>query len=261
MNILAVDDEELALEGLLDAIRQAAPEAEVHGFAYPEDALAFADSHPCAVAFLDVEMAELDGVELAGQLKTRNPNVNIIFATGFGQYRGAAFDLHASGYLTKPITVEKVRRELAELRRPLPEGKRIRVQTFGNFEVYLDGKPIVFKYSKTKELFAYLVDRRGALCTNGEIIAALFPDNENHDAYLRSLRKDLTDTLDASGCGAVLERQRGSLGVVPKQIDCDYYDWCAGRRGESLYRGEYMAQYSWGEFTNAMLAQASHHKN
>lgn len=261
MNILAVDDEELALEGLLDAIRQAAPEAEVHGFAYPEDALAFADSHPCAVAFLDVEMAELDGVELAGQLKTRNPNVNIIFATGFGQYRGAAFDLHASGYLTKPITVEKVRRELAELRRPLPEGKRIRVQTFGNFEVYLDGKPIVFKYSKTKELFAYLVDRRGALCTNGEIIAALFPDNENHDAYLRSLRKDLTDTLGASGCGAVLERQRGSLGVVPEQIDCDYYDWCAGRRGESLYRGEYMAQYSWGEFTNAMLAQASHHKN
>lgn len=52
MNIIAVDDEELALEGLLDAIRQAAPEAEVHGFSYPEDALAFADGHPCAVAFL-----------------------------------------------------------------------------------------------------------------------------------------------------------------------------------------------------------------
>lgn len=255
MNIIAVDDEELALEGLLDAIRQAAPEAEVHGFSYPEDALAFADGHPCAVAFLDVEMAELDGVELAEQLKARNPDVNIIFATGFDQYRGAAFDLHASGYLTKPITAEKVRRELQELRRPIPEGKRIRVQAFGNFEVYLDGKPMVFRYSKTKELFAYLVDQKGALCTNREIIAALFPDNENHDSYLRSLRKDLTDTLDGAGCGAVLARQRSRLAVVPERIDCDYYDWCALRRGEVLYRGEYMAQYSWGEYTNAMLSQ------
>lgn len=261
MNIIAVDDEELALEGLLDAIRQAAPAAAVHGFSYAEDALDFANNHPCAVAFLDVEMAELDGVELAEQLKKRNPDVNIIFATGFSQYRGAAFDLHASGYLTKPITAEKVRRELAELRRPLSEGKRIRVQTFGNFEVYLDGKPMVFKYSKTKELFAYLVDRKGALCTNGEIIAALFSDNENHDAYLRSLRKDLMDTLDEADSGVVLERQRGQLGVVPEQIDCDYYDWCAGRRGEVLYCGEYMAQYSWGEYTNAMLSQAFSHKN
>lgn len=261
MNIIAVDDEELALESLLDAIRQAAPEAEVRGFAYPEDALAFADSHPCAVAFLDIEMAELNGVALAEQLKARNPDVNIIFATGFTQYRGVAFDLHASGYLTKPITAEKVRRELAELRRPLPEGKRIRVQTFGNFEVYLDGEPMSFKYSKTKELFAYLVDRKGALCANGEIIAALFPDDENHDAYLRSLRKDLMDTLDGVGCGAVLARQRGRLGIFPEQIDCDFYDWCSGQRKGTLYRGEYMAQYSWGEFTNAMLAQASHHKN
>lgn len=257
MNIIAVDDEELALEGLLDAIRQAAPEAAVYGFSDAQDALAFSDGHPCAVAFLDVEMAELDGVELAERLKKRNPDVNIIFATGFSQYQSAAFHLHASGYLTKPITAEKVRRELKELRRPLPAGKRIRVQTFGNFEVYLDGKPMGFKYSKTKELFAYLVDRKGALCTNGEIIAALFPDYENHDAYLRSLRKDLMDTLDASGCGAVLERQRGRLAVVPEQIDCDYYDWCAGRRGEAVYRGEYMTQYSWGEYTNAMLAQAN----
>lgn len=261
MNIIAVDDEELALEGLLEAIRKVAPEAEVHGFSCPEDALAFADSHPCAVAFLDVEMAELDGVEMAEQLKVRNPDVNIIFATGFEQYRGAAFDLHASGYLTKPITAEKVRRELAELRRPLPEGKRIRVRTFGNFEVYLDGKPMVFMYSKTKELFAYLVDRKGALCTNGEIIATLFQDEENHNSYLRSLRKDLMDTLDGAGCGAVLERQRSQLAVVPEQIDCDYYDWCAGRRGEILYCGEYMAQYSWGEYTNAMLAQVSNYKN
>lgn len=257
MNIIAVDDEELALDSLVDAISQAAPWAAVRGFSDAGDALAFAQANCCGVAFLDIEMAGMSGVELAERLKHVNPDVNIIFTTGFSQYLDAAFDLHASGYLTKPITPEMVRREMAELRRPLPRENRIRVQAFGNFEVYLGRRPVIFQYSKTKELLAYLVDRRGALSSNGEIISALFADERNHDAYLRRLRKDLTDTLEAAGCGTILVRQRGCLGILPEQIDCDYFDWCAGRRKGILYCGEYMAQYSWGECTNAMLAQAA----
>ena len=95
MKIIALDDEELALEGLMDAIRACAPNAELHGFSYAEDVLAFLRDHSCDVAFLDVEMAGLNGVELAEQLKLRNPDVNLIFATGFSSYQGNAFDLHA----------------------------------------------------------------------------------------------------------------------------------------------------------------------
>ena len=254
MKIIALDDEELALEGLMDAIRACAPNAELHGFSYAEDVLVFLRDHSCDVAFLDVEMAGINGVELAEQLKLRNPDVNLIFATGFSGYQGSAFALHASGYLMKPITAEKVKRELDNLRRPVPEEKRIQVQCFGNFEVYLDGIPLEFKYHKTKELLAYLVDRKGALCTNGEIIAKLFGD-DNHNAYLRSLRKDLLDTLETAGCADVITQQRGKLGLVPEAIRCDYYDWCDGKRMGNAYLGEYMAQYSWSEYTNAALQQ------
>lgn len=254
MKIIALDDEELALEGLMDAIHACAPNAELHGFSYAEDVLVFLRDHSCDVAFLDVEMAGINGVELAEQLKLRNPDVNLIFATGFSSYQGNAFDLHASGYLMKPITAEKVKRELDNLRRPVPEEKRIQVQCFGNFEVYLDGIPLEFKYHKTKELLAYLVDRKGALCTNGEIIAKLFGD-DNHNAYLRSLRKDLLDTLETAGCADVITQQRGKLGLVPEAIRCDYYDWCDGKRMGNAYLGEYMAQYSWSEYTNAALQQ------
>lgn len=254
MRIIAVDDEELALNRLMTAIQQAAPEAELHGFFYPEDALAFLQSNGCDVAFL--EMADTDGVTLARQLKERNPDVNIIFATGFSHYLGAAFELHASGYLTKPITADKVRRELAELRRPVVPGKRVRMQTFGNFEVYVDGKPLEFKYSRTKELLAYLVDRQGALCTMGEIQAVLFEDEMGHESYIKSLRRDLQVTLDEAGCGGVLVKQWGKLAVQPKAFDCDYYDWRDGRREGLSYQGEYMTQYSWGEYTNALLAGA-----
>ena len=255
MRIIAVDDESIALEGLLDMIREVAPDAEVNGFEYPEDALKYAELHECNVAFLDVEMAGMSGVELAERLKLRNPDINIIFATGFDEYRKEAFDLHASGYVTKPITADKVKRELGDLRRQIPDPKRMRIQTFGNFEVYIDNLPVAFKYTKTKELLAYLVDRRGALCTIGELKAVIFEDDDGHETYMKSLRRDLLETLEAAGCRNVIASQRGKLGVVPEYLQCDYYDWCDGKHPEIVWQGEYMMQYSWGERTTGILNQ------
>ena len=253
MKIIAVDDEQIALDGLLDVIREAAPDAELTGFEYPEDALEFVNQNECNIAFLDVEMAEMSGVALAEQLKLRNPDINIIFATGFENYRKEAYDLHASGYLTKPITAEKVKKELYDLRRPIPKQKRMRVQTFGNFEVYIDGKPIAFKYSKTKELLAYLIDRKGALCTLAELQAIIFEGEIGHESYMKSLRRDLLDTLEDARCDNAISQQRGKLGIVPESLDCDYYNWCDGKRMGIIWSGEYMAQYSWGEYTAGEL--------
>ena len=253
MKIIAVDDERIALEGLLDVISAAVPDAEINGFEYPSDALDFVDEHECNIAFLDVEMAEMSGVELAEQLKLRNPDINIIFATGFEEYRKEAYELHASGYLTKPITPEKVRKELYDLRRPIPKRRRMRVQAFGNFEAYIDGMPVAFKYNKTKELLAYLVDRKGALCTAAELQAVIFEDDGGHESYMKSLRRDLLETLEAAGCGNAIAQQRGKLGVVPDNLNCDYYDWCEGKRMGIVWRGEYMAQYSWSEYTAGVL--------
>jgi hypothetical protein len=103
-------------------------------------------------------------------------------------------------------------------------------------------------------MLAYLVDRKGALCTNSEIMAILFEDDIGHESYFRSLRKDLTDILEAAGCSGVLSQQRGRMGIVPEMVDCDYFSWCDGIRSASnAFQGEYMTQYSWGEYTNARL--------
>ena len=255
MIVIAVDDERFALENLAESIRQAAPNAQLCCFRYSDEALDFAKENYVDVAFLDVEMISMNGVELAERLKLYHPNINIVFSTGHGHYRDAAFDLHASGYLTKPITPEKVKKELENLRRPVQYAKRVRIRAFGNFEVYLDGSPINFKYSKTKEMLAYLVDRKGALCTNGEIMATLFEDDNSHKAYLRSLRKDLNDILEAAGCSGILSQQRGRISIIPEQVDCDYFSWCDGKPAAGgSYQGEYMSQYSWSEYTNAMLS-------
>ena len=129
----------------------------------------------------------------------------------------------------------------------------MRVQTFGNFEAYIDGTPISFKYSKTKELLAYLIDRKGALCTSAELQAVIFEDDGGHESYMKSLRRDLLETLEAANCSNVIAQQRGKLGVVPENLDCDYYDWCDGKRMGIVWHGEYMVQYSWSEYTTGVL--------
>ena len=256
MRIIAVDDEKIALEALSGAIKSIVAEDEVVSFRYPEDALAYAKENFCDIAFLDIEMVGMNGVELAEELKKYNLEINIVFCTGYGNYRDAAFDLHASGYLMKPITPEKIKRELENLRRPISEKKKLKVQTFGNFEVYIDGKPLYFKYRRTKELLAYLIDRVGSMCSVGEIIGILFEDESGREDYFQKLRRDLISTLDDVGCSEAIVHKRGMLGVVVTEIQCDYYDYLNNKKDLSIsYFGEYMSQYSFAEFTNAQLCE------
>ena len=254
MRIIAVDDEKIALDSLSSAIKAIVAEDEVLSFRYPEDALEYVKENTCDIAFLDIEMVGMSGVELASELKKYNSEINIVFCTGYGNYRDAAFELHASGYLMKPITPEKVKHELENLRRPIFEKKRLKVQTFGNFEIYVDGKPLVFKYRRTKELFAYLVDRVGAMCTVGEITGIIFEDEGGREDYFQKLRRDLLTTLEEVGCSSAIVHKRGMLGVVVSELQCDYYDCLSGKKNfSSCYFGEYMSQYSFAEYTNAQL--------
>lgn len=257
MKILVVDDEYIALEGMVSQISEVVPNADVTGFRHTDEALLFARTRQPDIAFLDIEMREMSGVQFAEKLQELNPKINIIFTTGYEQYMKEAFGLGASGYLLKPVTTEMVREELARLRYPVAgRGEhRVRVRTFGSFEVFLDENPMHFQYHKSKELFAYLVDRQGALCKLNELSAILWPDDPaRHGSYIRNLCMDLVTAFESEGCDNIVNRQRGVIGIVMENIDCDYYDWLSGDSLEELgYTGEYMTQYEWAEDTSAHL--------
>ncbi|MCR4843187.1 MAG: response regulator [Eubacterium sp.] len=260
IKIVAVDDEKIALEGLMSSIKKAIPGSEPIGFRNPAKALDHVRDNGCDIAFLDIEMRTMNGIEAAEGLKKINPRINVIFTTGYGDYAGEAFDVHASGYIMKPVTVDKIKKEMENLRYPLADSSapRLKAQTFGNFEVFLDDEPLKFQYSKTKELLAYLIDRNGAMCSNQEIISILWEDDEDsdtgHNSYLKNIRSDLTSVLENAGCLDAIARQRGLMGVVPSRISCDYFDYLNGDKdSRSGFRGEYMSQYSWGEYTLGSL--------
>lgn len=259
MRIIAVDDEEIALESLESAILEAVPSAEVAIFDTSAAALEYVSDNKCEAAFLDINMGSFNGIALAKAIKLMDPDINIIFSTGYSEYAPEAFEMHASGYIMKPVTAEKVRYELDDLRLPAMQygGGKLRIQCFGNFDAFIGDKPIEFKYSKSKELLAYLVDRNGAMCQNSEIISVLWESAEDlngKQTYFKSIRRDMLSVLKKLGCSDVIIQHRGAIGINKEAIQCDYYDWQLGKaEGINAYRGEYMTQYSWGELTHGLL--------
>ena len=256
MVIYAIDDEKNALEYIIRKIKSVEPDAEVYGF---DNALAALDSAKTLqfdVAFMDIQMPEIDGITLAKKFKKINPMSNMIFVTGYSEYTMDAFSVDASGYLLKPASKEQVRHALDNLRYPLsvPGGSDVCVQCFGDFEIFVNQKPVHFKYAKSKEVIAFLVDRKGALCSNSEVIINIWDDDDDHSAYYRSLMKDIHDTFDELGVGDIFNRERAGASIITDKIRCDYYDYLKGTPdGINAYKGEYMQQYSWAEATGAAL--------
>lgn len=253
MKILVVDDEKIVLDGLVKTVKEVVPNASIYGFNKSTEALEFVKDNKIDIAFLDIEMGALNGIEFAKEIKMIYPTINIIFVTGYSEYAIEAFRLKASGYLLKPFTKEDIQKEIEDLRNGLDcvSCKKIRISTFGNFEIYVDNKALTFKYAKTKELIAYLVDRNGAFCKNGEIMSILW-EGEQRTSYLSNLKKDLMDTLKKEKIESLIETSWGKMRINKEVIDCDYYRWLEGDATIiNLYRGEYMSQYSWAEFTNA----------
>ncbi len=266
MNIIAIDDEKIALEALMSAIIKAAPDAGIHGFrssAMIFDYIDNPENGGVDVAFIDIEMRGDSGLDVARTLIERYPEINIIFTTGFSEYTLDALEMHASGYIMKPVTAKRIREELDHLRHPIKERSALYARAFGNFEVFAGDTPVTFKYQKTRELFAYLVDRRGALCRNNEIISVIFEDEEDegsHVSYLKNIRSDLINVLTRYNKLDCLARTRGEIGIVMDKLDCDYFEYLKNPEDEnvrSAFKGEYMSQYSWAEYTLGNLLKES----
>ena len=259
MIIIAVDDEKLALDVLVDTINEVVPSAKIFGFRQPLEAISFAENESCDIAFLDIKMRGMTGLELAKRLKDINAKINIIFVTGYSEYSLDAFRLYASDYLLKPVDEEQVRKALENLRNPVntPQKKKVKIKCFGNFEVFVNNEPLNFNRNKTKELFAYLVDRKGASCSMGEISAKLWedkPDSVSQKSNLRNLIYDLKNTLANVGADEIIVKNRNTVRLKTELVDCDYYEFLKGNLSSvNTYQGEYMHQYSWAEMTTATL--------
>ena len=201
------------------------------------------------IAFLDIEMPKINGIQLAKKLKKSDPYIKIIFVTAYNEYALEAFRVHASGYISKPVNENKIREEIDALGKDfeLKSEKKLQIKCFGNFEVFYNGEPLKFSYKKSKEVFAYLVDREGSAININELNAVLW--EEDHPSYLRNLIADVQTTLKNIDASDVFIKRHNECYIDVDKVDCDAYEYKKGNPSAvRAYRGEYMIQYSWAYF-------------
>lgn len=258
MSFLVVDNKRHDLDAFTEVLRRVRPDVRVFSIPSAEEALGLSSLSFDAV-FSDVELEDgkMNGLELAVRLKAIHKDTHVIFVTKSRKYFQEAFSVHADAYMLKKVSEEDLRRELNYLLyyypAPLRLSGKVYVQTFGGFNVFLDGKMIDFPRSKAKELLALLVDRRGAAVTAREACAVLFGDkpyDKTSNGYYHVLVHSLTETLEDVGMNNILVRTRDYLAVNPDNFECDAYLYMKGDPSAiRRYRGDYLNCYSWSEFS------------
>ena len=119
INIIMVDDEKIILDGNIDILRDFFPNATFNGFTTARSALVYAENNKVDLAFLDIELGSMNGIELCRRLLDLNPRTNIIYLTGYSDYAIDAWATGASGFLLKPLDGEKVKQPIGMLRYPV----------------------------------------------------------------------------------------------------------------------------------------------
>ena len=261
MIIFVVDDEERIIKSATRHFTKLEPDARLETFMNPMDALNAIkkDGIIPDIVFCDIEMPEISGIKLAAKLKSLVPDLRIVFVTAYSEYAVDAFKVEAQGYIVKPVSLKDLRRELDRVPTVYrPQPGKLDVRCFGHFEVFFDGKPLVFQRRQSKELLAFLVDRQGKLCTSEDIGAALWEDELDMTVVgqrIRNLISDLRSTLSEVKMEDAIIRDHRQVAVNKEMIDCDYYRMLEGDVAAiNTYKGEYMVDYSWAEYTAGSLS-------
>ena len=121
-NIIIVDDNKVVLSYNLLILAEAAPNAMIAGFNWPQEAIEYAKVNRTDLAILDIELGTASGLELCRTLLEINPCTKVVYLTAYPEYSLDAWDTDASGFLVKPLTPEGARKQLKKLRFPVSMG-------------------------------------------------------------------------------------------------------------------------------------------
>ncbi|WP_127587497.1 response regulator [Paenibacillus koleovorans] len=233
---ILVDDEKPALQLLGKLVEEQTNLKVVGAFTRGAEALEQVVALQPDVAFLDVEMPGMNGLELASELTSLLPQLEIVFVTAYKEYALEAFRVHAIDYLLKPVGPAEIARCWERLKRLLgpaevaaaAEDRPARMYCFGRFELYGPGKgeAVRFSTSKVEELLAFMITHGGASLTKWEICEQLWPEAEPEraESSLYTAVYRLKKSFVEHGIHYRVEAQKGSYRLLG-DCSCDLIDF------------------------------------
>lgn len=194
MNVILVDDEQLALDVMIYNFNKI-DNINVKGtYLNPSVLKKEGLDRQVDVAFLDINLPEITGLELAEILLEENPYLIVVFVTAYNQYAVEAFELNALDYLVKPVSIDRLQKTVTRIRKILKHQNetlkndnshlRIKVSNQLMIENKLgDFEKLTWRTSRAKELFLYLLLNQSFFVSKSSLVEMFWADFESERAY------------------------------------------------------------------------------
>jgi len=250
LKAIYVDDENLALS-LFCRITEGLGGVTFEVFGDPGGALSYAETNPIDLAFLDIEMPDLGGIELAKRLKELDPNISVVFVTAYAKYALDAFGVDAIGYLLKPYLREDIEKYIEKKKHILPVyRKSVRIQTMPDFHLFVDGAEIRLGNTKYAEMLAAIVASGGSV-SSSNLSFLLWEDSALTEKTMNAFRvafSRLKSILEGNGIGYILHSDKTTRYLDKNAVSCDFFDLLDGKE-EAIksYKGFFLEEYAWSE--------------
>lgn len=203
---IIVDDEPIAIR-LLQKQCMAIPNLTIVATTTnPDEVEGLVALHKPSMVFLDIELGNISGLDLAEKLMQLHPNSKIIFVTAYSEYAVQAFELNAVDYLLKPVISSRLAKMIIRLQ---PDAALttteesvatpLSIVAFNNAQVLVNGEDLNVRTEKVEELFLYLWHSKYEPVTRHLILEDLWGDLPEEKAVslmhstFYQLRKTLQD--------------------------------------------------------------------
>ena len=279
LKAILIDDERLALRQLKLTLEQIDGIDVIGLYQDPMESVHDAANRRPDVAFIDIQMPEINGMEVGLLLQEKVPGIELVFVTAYDQYAVRAFELNAVDYLLKPIQKHRLKDTVVRLQKRIEfentNGGKVgepKLCFMNNIQIQWPGhRPEMIKWrtAKTKELFAYLFHHRNRVLSKEGLMELFWPDTELEKSIqllynsiyhirrtLKQYRIDQISVksvnlsegymLDLGGVPVDVVEWERELRALPPLKESSYKEY---ERVLNLYTGDYLGDtdYVWAE--------------
>ena len=253
---IVVDDEPLSIQLMVEQLNEIGDIEVVGTFSNAETVLRDFKKIDFQVAFLDIEMAGISGLDLAEILGEWNSHIHIVFVTAYQHYAVQAFELDSLDYLLKPVRPDRLEKTIARLQEKIQresnedrsqetsESPFIKIICFNEFAVYKGNELIKWKSAKEKELFAFFLLHLNKYVHRDIIIDTIWPDQDYQKAkiHLHTRLSYLRKSLDSMGFTQALTFSNQSYQLSIQNFYCDAFEFERTMDNHSLITKENIAE-------------------
>lgn len=236
MKIVLVDDDKAMLLILKMILSKIEGIEIVKSFNNSRHVLEFIKDSNIDIVFLDINMPEENGMELAKKILEASPFTDVVFTTSYEEYAVEAFEIYALDYIVKPITQERIKRTIKRaLEKRLLLGEKNLVKK-NNISVYFFGGIDVSSKSlgsvkwisaKSMEIFAYLLLNKERNIGKDQIIEDIFQGMrlKNAENYLKTAVYQIRKAFEPHVSNSVLILNNGYYKLECNDFYIDFLDF------------------------------------